>query len=180
MGPEVVYVAPPKTYDQVHAGLLWYWGKASEYRCDVCAGTARNWAYLYNTDNQIIDNDGRKYSENFWDYAPMCRSCHRKHDYRLDPELREAHRLGGIKGGKASPIDVAALRERGRRGGQTMKKRFANDAEFRERMSNLTRERMANAPKLVCTTCGLISIRPSMGRHLSSSGHAGFEAVEKE
>jgi DNA-directed RNA polymerase subunit RPC12/RpoP len=45
-------------------------GKASEYKCIDCGKTALDWS----------NNKGTKYSLDFSDYVPRCRSCHVKKD----------------------------------------------------------------------------------------------------
>lgn len=84
----VYYIQPrPKTYDQVHHGLQWVFGPASQHLCISCGEQASDWAYQYTAgDKEQKSETGSPYSDDLNHYAPMCRSCHRSFDIQNDPE----------------------------------------------------------------------------------------------
>ncbi len=53
-------------HKRIHRAL----GKASDYKCADCQKMAHDWS----------NNKGTKYSTDFADYVPRCRSCHVKKD----------------------------------------------------------------------------------------------------
>ena len=75
--------------DAFHQRLKRHRGSATAHSCIECGGSAVEWAYQHGGDP--MDEQG---------YSPMCRSCHRKLDYRkgtpmpfvpgaaLTPEIR--------------------------------------------------------------------------------------------
>lgn len=71
-----------KSYEQVHGGLLYLRGRASEHRCVGCDRPGYAWAYQHNAgEEELRSEDGSPYSENILEhYAPMCLSCHVKMD----------------------------------------------------------------------------------------------------
>lgn len=82
-----------RTYEQVHAGLFWERGKASDHLCG-CGKKAQDWAYQHNAgEEELLCPLGRKYSENLSHYAAMCRSCHATLDHR--PEQLAALAIQG-------------------------------------------------------------------------------------
>lgn len=70
----------------VHRRLRRTRGKASDHKCVSCGSQAHEWAYQNTGDTQYAKSsdgvhwDSLPYSEDLDDYAPMCRSCHRKMD----------------------------------------------------------------------------------------------------
>jgi hypothetical protein len=99
----------PKTCEQVHAGLFWYYGSASDRTCIACGNPARDWAYQYTAgDAELVNEKGTRYSENFEDYAPMCRRCHFTFDSAADPVIGATRGLANVHG----RVAVAELRRR--------------------------------------------------------------------
>jgi hypothetical protein len=75
-----------------------------------CGGEAKDWAYLH-TGEQLVSPSGQTYSENFDDYAPMCRSCHRRFDMARNPIWR--NKLANhIRGAAEDPEAFEAERKR--------------------------------------------------------------------
>lgn len=111
------------TYATAHARVARSRGKASEYLCDLCPRRASDWAYNY-TDPEELAEDGRPYSLDVTRYAPMCKSCHRLHDFEKDPAMR-ARLLGASA---HSHVARAALAEK-----------IRTDPDFAERVKNHAR-----------------------------------------
>ena len=57
-------------YDNRHKAIYRVRGKAADYPCVECAGTAREWAQVHGTDG----------SDPHDHYRPMCVKCHRNYD----------------------------------------------------------------------------------------------------
>lgn len=62
----------PVKYHQAHVRVKALWGKASQYPCITCGGTAAEWAY------DGTDTPGHSIHPEF--YAPKCVRCHRAAD----------------------------------------------------------------------------------------------------
>lgn len=156
-----------KTYEQVHAGLFWAFGRASEHPCITCPEQAAHWAYLYTAEgaSELVDPTGSRYSEDFGDYAPMCIGCHRRFDVEHSPAVREALR-----------VQIAALD-----GWRILEQRRQSDPELAQRLGRIRGEngRVAlaktNAIRRKCRECVLISNPAGVGRHQKFSGHKGYE-----
>lgn len=70
-------------YKEVHRNITKAKGKAREYSCVDCGGTADEWSL--NKESSIIyygipDRQTYPYSLNLEDYAPRCRKCHGFYD----------------------------------------------------------------------------------------------------
>lgn len=193
----------PRTYHQVHSGLHWAFGKASTYPCVSCKTSARSWAYQYSAGNEeLIDERGRVYSEDFSHYAPMCDSCHAKFDWAHDPKVnaRAALSVGRARANELTRSDPARqldLRIAGVKGRASFLNRLAVDDALREQyvfygnklaalnvlllQTESGRERFrasglaAMRIRRRCGECGLESTPPGIGRHQKFSGHAGYE-----
>lgn len=75
---------PVVTYSHAHLRLKWDRGRPDTFACVECGETAREWAYLGSDPNELTDpKKGRVYSLDQRRYAPMCVSCHRRHDRAL-------------------------------------------------------------------------------------------------
>lgn len=151
-----------KTYDQIHSGLHWARGRASEHACVKCGEPAKHWAYMYTAgEDELTAPDGGQYSENFDDYSPMCISCHRNFDYENSEAVREAYRKRGALGGLA------------------LEQRRQADPELAERLRKIRSENgkvggaKSGAMVRTCAECGLSSNPPGLGRHQKFSGHRG-------
>ena len=55
-------------------------GRAADYPCEHCGGTALDWATIHGTDGLAVD-----------DYMPLCRPCHRQYDPVGDRALGRPH-----------------------------------------------------------------------------------------
>lgn len=179
-----------KSYDQVHAGLFWMFGKASEYPCTDCESPGSAWAYQYSAgEDELKDSQGRVYSIDFSHYAPMCRACHRRFDnfqMAKDPEWARKRNENAAVGRariaelRATDPDFEAKfmsdRQRGSvLGGFANAKRLLEDPDY---VSRMVAHRKANgSKKWKCLGCGLISNSLGMGTHHKFSGHAGKEAI---
>lgn len=139
----------PKSYKQVHAGLFWAFGKAAEHGCSRCEKPAQHWCYLYTAGpDEVVDDQGRRYAEDFAHYAPMCPGCHKKFDVEKDPRFREGMRLNGAR------LKALLTPEQRSKAGTT-----------------------AMAVRLQCGECDLVTTRASMGRHHKFSGHVTTKSV---
>jgi hypothetical protein len=121
-----------------------------------CSKKAKDWAYQYTATNELVTSSGRKYSENFEDYAPMCRSCHRAFDIQMEPRLRH----------------FKVFQEAGQR---AIASRIAQSPDWLayrvQNMSGVNRQRRK------CTGCLLVSNPGAMAMHQKKSGHSGWEIV---
>lgn len=159
-----------KTYDQMHHGLHWARGKAGENACvGGCGKQAKDWAFLHVKDG-LVDDQGRKYSESFEDYAPMCSSCHHKFDHKMDPErhaqtehLNRGRAILHQRMRDRDPELIELFRENGRRlVGQIL------TGEVRRRAGYTT-----GNIKRKCS-CGRIMGAGPLGMHQKHSGHEGW------
>lgn len=100
--------AAPCSYNAAHHRVARARGTASGWRC-ACGAMATQWAYRGGSDNEIrgtrtVRQRGRvtvvhsTWSPDPGDYAPMCRTCHGRHDrpdylrgYRHDIDARETY-----------------------------------------------------------------------------------------
>ena len=183
------------TYATAHDRVARARGKASTYRCEVCDRPARDWAYTY-TDPEEIVEDGRPYSLDVSRYAPMCKSCHRLHDFEKDPAMRERF-LGGSA---HAHVARAALAEKIRtdpdfaervkshaRAMSTPESRAAGGyAAHRKRLADPAADQAYRAARRetglavsktrrVCS-CGLESNPGAIGRHQKATGHTSPNA----
>lgn len=107
------------TYEQAHARVRQWRGKATEHRCLVCGEQAEVWAHMHRSTAPVLHQRRRKYGKGrwyvmpysplVWDYQPMCRVHHARADSRqghgsLLPAVctspvcdRPAHALGWCK-----------------------------------------------------------------------------------
>lgn len=177
-----------KTYWQIHAGLHYFNGLASEYPCMSCAKPAAEWAYLHTAgDEEIVDDKGRAYSENFEFYAPMCKPCHRSFDSKkmwADPEAREILSA-------ASTANLTAWRERvaqypeaaqrmkdgWARGAETRRRRREADEAHRQDITTRWSQAGREAAKRLrrCAECKREMAAGPMGSHQKATGHTGWE-----
>jgi hypothetical protein len=174
-----------KTYEQMHSGLHWARGRASEHSCVDCGGPAKDWAFRYTAgDLQIVDDRGRAYSERFEDYEPMCRSCHRRFDM-LQPDRREfqlAHLARINAAAAADPNYRQRMREQGEKGRAVLAERRARGLAVRVGQRTDT-EQMKAAGKALgairrrCLVCGLETAAGPLVRHQKLAGHEGWEPV---
>lgn len=126
------------TYEQIHAGLFFLRGKASDHPCIACGDTekAHQWAYQHTAavGDELCDDRGQPYSLDLLnDYAPMCTSCHRKLDsgnQLIDQGPRRRARMA------ADPEFDRRMREAARKPWQ--------DKDYADRMARLSRERWAD------------------------------------
>lgn len=81
--PRTVFLNSSSTYDDVHWILARDHGPAKTHKCK-CGNPAYEWAYQHNGDT-VTDERGRKFARDLDAYSPMCRSCHRLLDEKLDP-----------------------------------------------------------------------------------------------
>lgn len=172
-----------KTYEQMHSGLHWYRGPASGYPCLDCGAPAKDWAYRYTSpDREILDAKGRRYSEDFGDYEPMCRSCHRRFDM-LRPE-RRAFQLEHLKRIHAAaaedPNYRGVMRQRGEKGRDELKRRRDAGEPVGKRSAEGLKElgRQVGNLRRRCLTCGMETSAGPLVRHQKTQGHAGYEEIK--
>lgn len=99
----------------VHSRLTRRYGAAREHSCIACGAQALDWAYQYNSDDEVIWSNGGRGSEDLECYAPMCRKCHIALDHEKDPAIQARKVAGGknsdsYPGGMAYAIRVAEER----------------------------------------------------------------------
>lgn len=63
-------------------------GSASAHNCCDCGSQAHEWAYQHTDPKPRTDSKGQLYSPDMVHYKPMCRSCHRFLDYKMNPEAK--------------------------------------------------------------------------------------------
>lgn len=71
------------SYSQAHLRLKNDRGRPDNHMCALCGAQAREWAYMGDCPNQLIDERGIPYSLDQARYEPMCFICHRRHDRAL-------------------------------------------------------------------------------------------------
>lgn len=92
-----------------HQSLRRAKGPASQHKCITCGGPAFEWAYQHTDESPLYDEIGSPYSLNFDHYSPMCRSDHRKLDFKMNPEA-SASRIAKLVGAVG---DSEEMRRRG-------------------------------------------------------------------
>lgn len=170
--------------DSVHQKLARSRGKARGHTCG-CGLPAYEWAYQHTDPNPLYSEEGSVYSLDPQNYAPMCRSCHRKLDLEKSLRLKESWEKNRAEltreiqqaGGRAaphpgSPLDNETAVRMGRAGGTARSKRMREDPDLMRRMQDLATR---NLPKgsWVCEECGKISTRSGIGNHQKWSSHSG-------
>lgn len=152
VAPRYWLQARPKTYDQVHHGLQWAFGSASQHPCTGCGEQAKDWAYQYSAgEKEMLSPEGSPYSDDLLHYAPMCRSCHRSFDIRNDPRRH-----------------VSVAFQRG--GQQAIKALIAADPSWTaHRASNM---RKLNGLKQKCGGCDLETNPGALSAHRRATGHS--------
>ena len=173
-----------KTYRQVHGGLLWFRGRASEYVCS-CGKTAKEWAYRHTGFGWELKSDtGAAYSEDVWnDYVPLCRTCHTD----LDREVHSANgrRLGEEfkKRFREDPEFEARIRASRRVAGKKslsiVRARILAEPEFRAYILNIQREkgRKASTLRRKCSGCDRAMAAGPLGSHQKHTGHVGWSTL---
>lgn len=190
------------SYRDAHHNIFLERGKASAHDCYKCGNPAKDWAYQYPEGKSFFtDPEGRRFSYDTADYAPMCFGCHitfdrskeqrlrdvvadnarrssamlaerRKTDEDLDERMKAASRRNLEKG--RSPEQA---RRAGAGGGAALARKWAEDAEFREMMKSVSVENgrkassMLNGKRVSCGECALESTPGPMTRHFNASGH---------
>lgn len=162
-----------RSYRQVHDDLKRDRGSASTYTCEFCQeNPALDWAYMYQ-GTELIGSNGRKYSENIWDYAPLCRKCHIAFDNASDPSVRIRRWEGSVAAGSKPKTP-----EHTRKVWETRKK-LMEDPEVKEdhhkKYSNLMTR--TNSSRLKCKECGYENNAGNLGWHRKKTGHSGTEAI---
>lgn len=88
----VIELTPPKKrkygrpwrddvgYATAHARVRLAKGFARDHVCKECGGRATDWAYSNSCPNQMVDEDGKRYSLDVNQYEPMCHLCHVRRD----------------------------------------------------------------------------------------------------
>lgn len=71
---------PVPGYSAVHLRLKSTRGVASDHSCVDCGSRADDWSYSNECPDEIVDDQGRRYSSDLEQYAPRCAPCHRKFD----------------------------------------------------------------------------------------------------
>ena len=104
------YRPVPKTYRQIHLLLKETRGPARDYDCVSCGKPAAEWAYQYEGEQELRDENGHwAHSLNPDDYLPMCLFCHRQLDMERDPSMAELRRQGGSRGAVRSGPTLEAI-----------------------------------------------------------------------
>ena len=76
-------------YTSAHMRIYAARGRAAEYDCLHCEGTAAEWAYDHTDPDERVSKTGQEYSLDPSHYFPLCRSCHRKFD-GISPQWKAA------------------------------------------------------------------------------------------
>lgn len=80
-GPRVAIPRGVPTYQRAHEAVRRVRGKARDHICR-CGSPALQWAYL-GSDNECVDDRGRRFSMSVTDYTPLCAPCHVRLDARI-------------------------------------------------------------------------------------------------
>ena len=81
-------------YSSLHKRLAGERGPACGFLCVECGADAEGWAWTHRiSDDTRWAADGRGYSLNAEDYAPMCVSCHRRFDVSAARDLQPHRKL---------------------------------------------------------------------------------------
>lgn len=134
-------------YDRIHVRLQRERGNAKDKFCIWCGTPAHDWA--------LQNAEGRKYSEDLSDYAPMCRPCHLKLDWSArwgNPTYRERRSEASREMWK-DPEHQALMKASGAR---------------------------VCARRRACEACGMVSHPGGIGRHQQISGHVGWSDLEED
>lgn len=170
-----------KTYDQIHAGLHYFRGRASTHSCISCGKSASQWSYQH-TGEAVRDADGYTYCLDLAQYAPMCRSCHRSLDLQHSELMQDAARKGveamqtALKELRQTDEYKEGERERGKKygpaGAAARTARMLNDPEFRAQIVEGCVERGSRRRR--CVVCDMTSHPVDIGKHQKASGHTGY------
>lgn len=134
-------------YRTVHFQLKVERGAARSHSCS-CGKPASDWAYQHSSENEkICLESGRRYSENLWDYAAMCRSCHTVLDLVGHPRTT----------GHSAAIWASRRANR------------ESHATFIEEMSRSLK--VTNRRRVKCEECEFESNPGNLGHHRRKTGH---------
>ena len=157
---------PGREYKSVHYRCELNFGLAKSHLCIWCLGDAFDWAYLFTGEVKTCPHSGRPYSDRIDDYAPLCRSCHKRWDLIHDPVFAETMHLTGVAAGKRPK--TAAHRVALSKANNTSPEHFA------ALQAGATRGR---ARKYQCEGCTFVSNAGNVGKHHSQTGHGGKKEV---
>lgn len=76
-------------YNTAHSRVVARWGPAHGFTCALCTAGAQEWALVPQAAATVCPSTGLRFSADPDDYAPLCRSCHRRTD-ALAAAYREA------------------------------------------------------------------------------------------
>jgi len=88
-GTKRPYIEELATYESIHKKLQSHRGSATAHTCP-CGKRAEEWAHIQ-TDQQVVDKRGRRYSRDIQDYEPRCVPCHRRMDRALVTHCPQGH-----------------------------------------------------------------------------------------
>lgn len=132
-------------------------GPASDYVCVTCGGQAKHWAYQY-PDGPTQGETGRKFSENFFDYAPMCIGCHRSFDISMEPGRWQEFSQKRQQAGQAA-----------------IKRLLVEDPDWvKYRVDNMS---AINQRLRECLECGKVANPGAIGFHQKRLAHSGVRDV---
>jgi hypothetical protein len=153
------------SYQSVHYRLVRDFGSASTHVCS-CSEPASDWAYQH-TGQPLQAENGRLYSDDLSDYAPMCRRCHVNLDHKHDPDWLEGLRnhMKEVGSRPKLPEQVSSAGKRGGIAAYALPETQARVAATRAR--NHTERR-------TCRECLVTSTIAGLGRHQQVSGHRGY------
>ena len=118
------------------------------YSCVSCGEQAQEWSFQYPPGWSV------RYSDDPNDYAPMCRSCHRKFDLEVDPILAgslaplissnprtgaEYAHLGGAAYARKASEDPELASRIGRLGAAALHAKSAADPELARKLQEVRR-----------------------------------------
>lgn len=101
------------TYKAVHTNLVKDLGPASSHFCfsDDCLDYADQWAYMYDGDPELVDDQGRRYSTDPNCYRPMCHKHHKEFDNAHDPDRNPYGAGENNRNAKLTSADACKIRE---------------------------------------------------------------------
>lgn len=125
------------SYEAVHQRLVRKFGAARTHPCTFCEERARDWALV--REPKWFDPQG-PYTDDPEAYAPLCGSCHKRYDQNLPPCPH---------GPARDRTPVGTCREcRNTRERAYLKKRYAEDAEWRAAKRAYFNEWRATHPEM--------------------------------
>lgn len=158
----------PKSYEQIHAGLLYFNGPANTFLC-CCGAQAQSWAYQHNGGAELVSSNGHRYTEDLSCYQPMCRSCHQRLDKH--PEILGAEKFQRLQ--VTASANLAFGRTRITRE-HRVQASFTRQTRDGYAEAQIKAGEAAAALRRKCAECPATLAPGPLGTHQRYSGHQGW------